>query len=162
MTGPDPGTRWRLGSLKRPIAVLTGGTVIGQAASIVRDLFIAGQVGLSPELDALLIAWGVPTALAAILSSGTSAALVPAFVETRLNFGLDPARRLAGAVALWATAGAGVLAAVIFVAADPIVSIVGIGLSEPDRGGGGDLSSDDGAHRGNSLPAAHSAGGQSG
>ena len=133
MTGPDPGTRWRLGSLKRPIAVLTGGTVIGQAASIVRDLFIAGQVGLSPELDALLIAWGVPTALAAILSSGTSAALVPAFVETRLNFGLDPARRLAGAVALWATAGAGVLAAVIFVAADPIVSIVGIGLSEPDR-----------------------------
>ena len=107
--------------------------MIGQAASIVRDLFIAGQVGLSPELDALLIAWGVPTALAAILSSGTSAALVPAFVETRLNLGLVPARRLAGAVALWATAGTGVLAAVIFVAADPIVSIVGIGLSEPDR-----------------------------
>ena len=94
--------------------------MIGRAASIVRDLFIAGQAAPLTGTHALLIAWGVPTAPAAILSSGTSAAPVPAFVEIGLNLGLVPAPGWPepSAVGYGGTAAS---AAVIFVAADPIV-----------------------------------------
>ena len=72
-----------LRSVGRSAAILTGGTFAVQAIGILRELFIAAQVGLSRDLDALLIAMVLPTTLAGVLTSGIVTAMVPAYVEAR-------------------------------------------------------------------------------
>src|SRR6185436_3147234 len=48
-------------TIGRSVAVLVGGTAIAQILGIARELFVASQIGLSRDLDALLIALTLPT-----------------------------------------------------------------------------------------------------
>lgn len=117
----------------KAVAVLVGGTAIAQALGIARELFVASQVGLSQDLDALLIGLTLPTTLASALSSGTGTALVPAYAAILAENGPRAARRLVGAVLTWAVICGVVLTIALFTFADPIVAVIGLGLDAPSR-----------------------------
>lgn len=122
-----------LRSIARAAAVLVGGTAAAQLLGIVRELFVASQVGLSRELDALLIALTLPTVLAGALSSGTGTALVPAYAAVHVERGHRSARRLVGAVLGWAIISGGLVALAMFAFAEPIIGLIGPGLDGPSR-----------------------------
>ncbi len=114
----------------RSAAILTGGTAVAQAIGFVREFFLAAQIGLSGDLDALLIALVLPATLAGAMTTGTTRALVPAYIEAR---DAVDARRLAGNVLLWAGAVGVVIWVGLVALADIAVAIAGPGLSGPDR-----------------------------
>ncbi len=113
----------------RAAAILAGASVGAQILGFVRELYLAAQIGISVELDALLIGLVLPTILSNILTSGIETALVPAYLEARRNGGMGEARRLAGTVLVWmALAGLAVWIALDLLA-PVIVAITGPGLS---------------------------------
>jgi putative peptidoglycan lipid II flippase len=113
--------------------VLTAGAAAVQILGVVRQLFLAAQVGASSQFDAVLIAMVLPTTIAGVLTSGTIVALVPAYIEARTSGGRPAAQRLSGSLLFWTgVAGLGVtLALVMF--ADAAVAITGPGLSAAAR-----------------------------
>lgn len=123
----------QLRSIARAATVLIGGTAAAQLLGIVRELFVASQVGLSRDLDALLIALTLPTTLAGALSSGTGTALVPAYAAIHSERGHRSARRLVGALLAWALIAGGLVALALFAFAEPIVAVIGLGLDEPSK-----------------------------
>jgi putative peptidoglycan lipid II flippase len=124
-----PGQWLSLRAVGRSALILTGGAVAVQAIGIVRELFVAAQVGISRDLDALLIALALPMTLAGVLTSGTSTALVPAYLDARAAHGLDAARRLAGAVLVWVGLGGIGISAALVLFADVAIAVTGPGLS---------------------------------
>lgn len=117
-----------LRAVGRSAIVLTGGTIAVQIIGIVRELYIAAQVGVSRDLDAFLIALVLPTTLSGVLTSGMVTAIVPAYVETRDTLGRRAARVFSGAVLAWVGLGAIGLAVVLALLAGTAVSITGPGL----------------------------------
>ena len=65
-----------LQAVSRSATILTAGATLGQLLAIGRELFLAAQLGLSVELDALFIALALPTTLAGIFTSTASLATV--------------------------------------------------------------------------------------
>jgi putative peptidoglycan lipid II flippase len=123
------GSGLSLRAVGRSAAILTGATALAQVLGIARELFVAAQVGISRDLDALFIALVLPSTLAGVLTSGTATALVPAYVEARESRGPEAARRLAGAVLVWVgIAGLG-LSLGLEALASVAVAIIGPGLS---------------------------------
>lgn len=78
-----PGGSLSLYSVGRSALILTGGAVAVQVLGIIRELFLATQIGATAQLDAFLIALVLPLALPSVLTSGAVTALVPAYLETR-------------------------------------------------------------------------------
>lgn len=126
-TGPS------LRRVGRSALILTGGSLAVQLVALGRELFVAAQVGLSRELDALLIALVLPLSLSGVLTSGTITALVPAYLEARSSAGPRQARRLAGAVLTLVATGAILVTISLIAFAGPVVAIAGPGLSEASR-----------------------------
>ena len=87
-------------SIGRSALILTGSAAAVQVIGIIREVFVAAQVGLSSDYDALLVALIIPTTLAGVLTAGTATAMVPAYLEVRSGRGLDAARRLAGVLVI--------------------------------------------------------------
>lgn len=118
-----------LSAVGRSALILTGGAGAVQVLAIVRELFLAAQIGASAQLDALLIALVLPTALPSVLTSGAITALVPAYLEAREAGGVEEARRLAGTILVWV----GIAGAVIWLGlaafAGVAVAVTGPGLS---------------------------------
>jgi putative peptidoglycan lipid II flippase len=105
----DPDTGVSFASVGRSALILTGATAAVQLLGIVRELFLAAQVGISTEFDAVLVGLVLPMTLSSVLTAGVSTALVPAYIEARASHGPAAARRLAGTVLTWmALAGLGV------------------------------------------------------
>jgi len=129
----EPNQALSLQSVGRSALIMTGGAAAVQVLAIIRELFLAAQVGASAELDALLIALVLPTALPGVLTSGAITALVPAYLEARQAGGVREARRLAGTIVFWvAVAGAAIwLALTVF--AGLAVAVTGPGLSAIGR-----------------------------
>ena len=122
-----------LASVGRSAVILTGATAAVQLVGIVRELFLAAQVGISTDFDAALVGLVLPATLSSVLTAGVSAALVPAYIEARSSHGSAGARRLAGTVLAW-VALAGLLVAVLLeIFAPAAVAITGPGLSPADR-----------------------------
>ncbi len=116
-------------SVGRSALILTGGAVAVQVLGIIRELFLATQIGATAQLDAFLIALVLPLALPSVLTSGAVTALVPAYLEARHASGPIEARRLAGTILVWVgLAGAAIWIGLV-VLADPVVSVTGPGLS---------------------------------
>jgi putative peptidoglycan lipid II flippase len=107
--------------------------VVVQVIGLVRELFVASQVGLSGQLDALLIALVLPTTLAGLLTSGIQTALVPAYLAARKSTGLDDARRLAGMVLTWVAVIGLALSGLLAAFAGAFSAVAGPGLSPVDR-----------------------------
>ena len=81
--------------------LLTVAGLVGQVFTLVRELFVAAKVGVSPDLDALLIAAVAPMMLASLLASGTGAAIVPSYLAHDREHGRRAADRLLGATLTW-------------------------------------------------------------
>lgn len=120
-------------SVGRSALILTGGAGVVQVLGIVRELFLAAQIGASAQLDALLIAMVLPISLPSVLTSGATTALVPAYLEMRRADGVLEARRLAGTILVWvAIGGAGIwLSLAAF--AEVVIALTGPGLSASAR-----------------------------
>jgi putative peptidoglycan lipid II flippase len=118
----------------RATALLTGALTIGQLATVVRDLFVAAQVGLSANLDALLLAAAVPMALAGIAAAGPQTALIATLGEVSQRSG-DPrqAARLGGSVLVYATLASATLTGFLVLIAPGLLSVLGAGLEPQTR-----------------------------
>src|SRR3954465_11794508 len=90
-----------LGAVGRSAFILSAAAAVSQVLAVVRELFLAGNVGLSSSFDALIIGITLPTTLALAFSGGATRAIVPAYLEIKKDAGLAAARRLAGVVTTW-------------------------------------------------------------
>ena len=122
-----------LRSVGRSAVILGGGVGAIQVLSIAREIFVAAKVGVSAELDALLIALALPMTIAGVMSTGAADALVPAYLGVRRRSGIDAARRLSGGILTWVTVGGLGLAALLVLLSSQAVAITGPGLSPVGR-----------------------------
>lgn len=117
-----------IASVGRSALLLTGGAAAVQLLGIVRELFLAAQIGASVHLDALLIAMVLPISLPSMLTSGATTALVPAYLQARQTDGILEARRMAGTILVWAGIGGVTIWLLLAAFASVLVAITGPGL----------------------------------
>lgn len=117
-------------------ALLTVAGLAGQVFTLVRELFVADKVGVSQDLDALLVAAVAPVMLAGLLASGTSAAIVPSYLGSMAQHGRGPADRLLGATLTWTFVIGTVLTVLLVMGAGIAVAIAGPGLDPAAREAG--------------------------
>jgi putative peptidoglycan lipid II flippase len=123
-----------LRAVGRSATVLTVAIAGAQALLIVRDLYVAAQIGVDLAFDALLIALLLPTAASSIILSGASAAFVPAYVTVQRTQGRRAATQLAGTILTW-IAIAGLSATIgLMLLADPVIARAGVGFDDATRG----------------------------
>lgn len=125
--GDAPG--FSLRSLARSAVILAGGTAAAQVVAIVRELYVAAQVGISAEYDAVLIALVVPMTLSVLITSGVVTALVPAYITARRDHGPAAAARLAGAVVTWFGLVTLLGSLLLIPLSGPLIELFGPGLS---------------------------------
>jgi putative peptidoglycan lipid II flippase len=113
--------------------ILTIAAAVGQVFGVARELFVGSQMGVSAELDGLLIALVGPTVFAGLLGSGTAAALAPAYVSIQARAGREEALRFLGSLLTWIGIVAVALVALLILFPAPVVSIAGPGLDETGR-----------------------------
>ena len=75
--------------------------MLGQVFTLLRELFVANEVGVSVDLDALLVASVFPIMISGLVSSGTTTAVVPAHAAAAQALGTREADRLLGATVTW-------------------------------------------------------------
>jgi len=129
----ETGDSVSLHAVGRSALILTGGAAAVQVVGIVRELFLAAQIGASAQLDALLIAMVLPITLPTVLTSGAMIALVPAYLEARQVGGTREARRLAGSILVWVGIGGAVIWLALAAFAGIAIAITGPGLSDVSR-----------------------------
>jgi putative peptidoglycan lipid II flippase len=96
---------------------------VDKVLGILRQILIARQFGLSPELDAFNAANNLPDLLFALISGGALAvAFIPVLTETLTNKGRNPAWDLFSRIANLAFIVTGLLAILIAVFAEPLVN----------------------------------------
>lgn len=98
---PAPDAEFSLRRIGKVASVLAIAGFAGQLLTVIRELFIADQVGASRELDALLIAITPPIVVAGVISSGVRMAMVPTYVEAERRLGQVAARDFLGALLTW-------------------------------------------------------------
>lgn len=103
-TGLRRASAWTRGSVNRKIfiaALTVGGfTLMVKLAAIFKELISAYQFGAGRELDALLIAWALPTFVINVLGGSLQAALVPVYLEVLHKEGQPAASRLIGSLSV--------------------------------------------------------------
>ncbi len=117
----------------RSAAILTGAAGAMQVLGVVREVFVAAQVGLSAEYDALLVVLSLPATLAGVFTAGTVTAMVPAYLEARDRRGREDARRLAGMITVWVGIAGLALWLVLEVLGAVVIELAGPGLSTASR-----------------------------
>ena len=81
-----------------------GFTLVVNLAATVKELVVARQFGTGDTMDALLIAFLLPSYAVNVLAGSCSTALVPTFVQVRENEGQEKAQQLLSGVIIWNTA----------------------------------------------------------
>jgi putative peptidoglycan lipid II flippase len=127
MTGSSRSS-FSLASVGRSAAFLAGATASAQVVGLVRELYLALQLGVSARLDAVIVGIALPVVLSTMLTAGTHAALVPPYLDARESS--EPARagRLAGVVLVWAAIAGAVLTLLLVLFADLVIAVAGPGL----------------------------------
>lgn len=111
------------------VAALTALTFLGL---FVRDAILARRFGTGVELDAYFVAMAVPTFLVAVLSVPLGSILTPQFLEARHQASYADAQALVSRICGIYAGLMLPIVAVLFVAAAPLLGLVGWDLS-PDR-----------------------------
>lgn len=124
---------WREQSVNRRIfsALITVGgfTLVVNLAGTVKELIVARQFGTGDTMDALLIAFLLPSYAINVLAGSCSTAFVPTFVQVRENEGQEKAQQLLSGVIIWNTAVLTVVSALLALTASFILPILGSGFS---------------------------------
>ncbi len=119
--------------LARVAVVMAGAGVAGSISVLIRELFVASQVGTSPDLDALLVAAVVPLMIANLIGSGMAAAIVPGYAAAATSQGIHEADRLLGATIVWTIVIGSLAVAAVVGASQLVVAIAGPGLDATAR-----------------------------
>lgn len=129
------------GSLERPgrhdrgvaigLALVAAGTIATKLAGVGKEVVVAMRLGVSPELDAFLLALVVPTTLVTVVAGPLVSAFVPSFVAATHHDGEE-----GGADLLDGALVAGIVLAVLVTlgtaaAATPLLRAVGGAADEP-------------------------------
>lgn len=97
-------SEWTAGSTNRRIfvaALTVGGfTLLVKLAAVLKELISAFQFGTGRELDALLIAWALPTFVINVLGGSLQAALVPVYLDVAHKDGSAAGTRLIGSLSV--------------------------------------------------------------
>lgn len=129
----DPRSVWQQKSVNRRIfaALMTVGgfTLVVNLAATVKELVVARQFGTSDTMDALLIAFLLPSYAVNVLAGSCSTALVPTFVQVRENEGKEKAQQLLSGVIIWNTAVLAAVSVLLALTASFILPILGSGFS---------------------------------
>ncbi len=127
VTGPaaEPALMRRVA---RSTILLTATAAVGQVFTLLRELFIASQVGATLGLDALLVAAVIPQMAASLLSSGTGAAVIPGYLEAEARLGRPGADRLLGTILTWTLLIGTVISLGVTAIPAAIVAVSGPGL----------------------------------
>ena len=130
---PASDADFSLRRIGRVAGLLAIAAFAGQVLTVVRELFIADQVGISGELDALLIAITPPIVVAGVISSGVRVAMVPAYVETETRLGKVAARDFLGALLTWVVLISLAATVILMLLPAVAVTIAGPGLDPAFR-----------------------------
>ncbi|HEX5015817.1 MAG TPA: lipid II flippase MurJ [Candidatus Limnocylindrales bacterium] len=128
--GPADFSLRRIG---RAAGILAAAAFAGQVVTVVRELFVAAEVGAGAPLDAVIVATTAPVVIAGILSSGVRIALVPAHIETESRRGEAVARGLLGALLTWILLIAAAGTVLLILVPEPAVALAGPGLAPDAR-----------------------------
>ena len=124
---------WRRQSVNRRIfsALITVGalTLLVNLAATAKELVVANQFGAGDALDALLIAFLLPSYAINVLAGSCSTALVPTFVQVRENEGQEKAQQLLSEVIIGITVVLAVLSVLLGLTASFILPLLGSGFS---------------------------------
>jgi putative peptidoglycan lipid II flippase len=124
---------WQRQSVNRRIftALMTVGgfTLVVNFAATVKELAVARQFGTGDAMDALLIAFLLPSYAVNVLAGSCSTALVPTFVQVRENEGQEKAQQLLSGVIIWNTAVLTVVSVLLALTAPFMLPILGSGFS---------------------------------
>lgn len=85
-------------------------TLVTRVGTIIKELAVARTFGRSDAMDAFLIAFLLPSFFVTLVMGAAGSALVPVFVATRQNKGLEVAERLLSSLILITVAALSVLA----------------------------------------------------
>ncbi len=120
---------WRQQSVNRRIFVamvtVGGFTFMVNLAATVKELLVARQFGTGDNLDALLIAFLLPSFAVNVLAGSCSTALIPAFVQVRENEGQEMAQELLSGVIIWNSAVLMVVSVLLALTATFVLPILG-------------------------------------
>ena len=124
---------WQQQSVNRRIfaALMTVGgfTLVVNLAATVKELAVARQFGTGDAMDALLIAFLLPSYAVNVLAGSCSTALVPTFVQVRENEGQEKAQQLLSGVIIWNTAMLAAISVLLALTAPFTLPILGSGFS---------------------------------
>ena len=130
----DPARPGRvLGHVGGSTALLTGAALGGQVASLLREIFVAAQIGATASLDALLVALVIPVLVSGLLTSGIRAALIPAHAQIAATRGPTAARRFVGAITTWTAIAAILIAIAMLMQPGLWIGLAGPGLAPEPR-----------------------------
>lgn len=124
-----------LGSVGRSAFFLAGSTALVQVIGLLRETYLAAEVGVSPRLDALIVGLALPLVVSFVLTSGPRTAMVPAYLDLRRD---DPtgARRVAGVVLTWVVIIGVVASFALYLLAGPLIDITAPGLDAAGKEAG--------------------------
>jgi putative peptidoglycan lipid II flippase len=106
--------------------IISLGVIAGRLAGVVRDVVLAGTLGVGRDADVAVLALSLPDLLTTVLVGGAvSAVLIPDFTLARAEGG---SRRLFGAVTIAVGLATGAIALLTALAAPFVVRLLGPGL----------------------------------
>lgn len=114
-------------------ATVAGLTLLAKVVSFFKDATVAHQFGVSHELDAFLLAFGLHTFLAGMLANGLPSAMLPAYLELRHQSGEAAADRLGVQSALCHAATLFVVCVAVAIFGDGIVNVMGRGFQPENQ-----------------------------
>ena len=126
----DPAPRGR----NRPAGILATSFWVAllflatRALGFIREPLVAALYGASAPADSFYVALGIVNLVYAVALGGLVPSVIPVFVGKRGREGDGAAWGFLGGFAVWLSAGFLVVAAVMFLAADGVVSLFGPGL----------------------------------
>ncbi len=115
------------------VLFLTMLTLLGQLLALARESAIAAKFGTSSLTDAFLLAMMIPNALLLFIQNGLMMSFVPVFAETLTVGGEERAWQLGSSVINGIVLMTGLLGALAFILADPIIGIIAPSLSLADH-----------------------------
>jgi putative peptidoglycan lipid II flippase len=108
-------------------------TLLAKLVSFLKDREVASSFGISAELDAFVIAFGVHTVVVALLTSGLPEAFLPAYAELLARKPAFRAQRFAIQSALAHLGCLLLLSAVLWLARGPIIAFMASGATADTR-----------------------------
>jgi putative peptidoglycan lipid II flippase len=103
--------------------LLAGSVLLSRVLGFLREIVLAGQIGVSPEADAYSAAFQIPDLLNYFLAGGAlSIAFVPLYTRAKARSGAEAAGALLATVLGTVTAAAVLATALLFVWAEPLVA----------------------------------------